>query len=134
MAARWRPRFGSGEILVLIVIGVLTLVIVTGHYKTILEMLFHPYAVILVLVMLVEYLLLKGADRSPIYQRELEVARQKRRDDLLVLRDMESQLVDLRARLNTLSEQSADPGALHDAVEASRRTTDEVLGRLRDRI
>ncbi|MCL5269825.1 MAG: hypothetical protein M1457_04555 [bacterium] len=159
---RRRPRFGSGEIIILIVILILVLIFVTNKHREILDMLFGPSTALVAVVMIVEYLLLRGADRSEIYRRELEAAREKRRDDLLALRAMEVELVELRARLNAASRavsprlpsappgESAPPSAQpsvpggpsaeeSDAereacLDLTRRTVDKVLGILRERI
>jgi len=134
MKPRRRPKFGSGEIIILILIGLLVLIVVTGNLKSILDRIFGVTTALVVVVMLVEYLILKGSDRSAIYRRELEVARLKRRDDLLALRDLETQLEDLRERMTTALEGEADTPALREAIETSQRISLALLGRLRERI
>jgi hypothetical protein len=134
MKTRHRPMFGPGEIIILIAIGILALIVVTGNLSAIWEKLYSGTAVAIVVVMLVEYLLLKGADRSPIYRRELEAARVKRRDDLLALRDLETQLVELRSRMHNVLEREAGCPALREAVEDARQTSETTLARLRERI
>lgn len=134
MRRRGRPIFGSGEIIILIVIGILALIWLTGNLGVVWEKLYSSYAVAIVVVMLLEYLLLKGSDRSPIYRRELEAARVKRRDDLLALRDIETQLVELRSRMNGALERESEPPALREAVDDARQTSEMLLARLRDRI
>lgn len=134
MKTRHRPIFGSGEIIILIAIGILALIVVTGNLSAIWEKLYSGYAVAIVVVMLVEYLLLKGADRSQIYRRELEAARIKRRDDLLALRDLETQLVELRSRMNNILERETECPTLREGVEDARQTSETMLARLRERI
>lgn len=134
MKTRRRPKFGSGEIIILIVIGILAAIGFTGNFDAIMKTLYSGYSVAIVVVMLVEYLLLKGSDRSAIYRRELEAARIKRRDDLLALRDLETQLVELRGRLAAALERSEDPLAAREAAENARQTSDLLLARLRERI
>lgn len=135
MKTRRRPRFGSGEIIILIVMGLLALIILTNNLGALWEKLYSGYSVAIVVIMLVEYLLLKGSDRSDIYRRELEAARVKRRDDLLALRDLETQLVELRGRLCGVLERDADsPSALLDAAQHARTASESLLIRLRERI
>jgi hypothetical protein len=131
---RRRPKFGAGEMIILMIIGILILIVVTGNLRFIWEKLYSAYSAFIAVIMLVEYLLLKGSDRSAIYRRELEAARQKRRDDLLALRDMETQLVELRARLTTALERADDAQTLRETIETSRQINENVLGRLRERI
>ena len=134
MTTRRRPRFGPGEIIVLIAIGVGILIFITGNHRLILDKLYSPYAFFIVVIMLVEYLLLKGADRSEIYRRELEAALQRRRDDLLTMREIERRLVDLRGQLNALNEGRADPDAMRSALDLSRGVCGEILENVRENI
>lgn len=137
MNPRRRPRFGSGEMIILIVIGVLILIVVTGNYARIIEAIYGPYTVLIAVIMLVEYLILKGGDRSDLYRRELEVARHKRRDDLLALREMETQLVEMRSHMQLLinpENENEDPEILHKAVNDARDTAGELLVKIRERI
>lgn len=135
MKTRRKPRFGSGEIIILIIIGLLTLIVVTDNWRLILNKLYSGQAALIVVVMLVEYLLLKGSDRTALYRRELDAARQKRRDDLLALRDMETQLVELRARLaQALEGETEAPPPLRETLEQARQAGDQLLTRLRERI
>lgn len=127
-------RPSSGEMLILIVIGVLALIIVTGNHEIIFNKLYSPTAAIIVIIMLIEYLILKGSDRSPIYRRELEAAREKRRDDLLMLRAIETRLVDLRARLDNDLEHADEPERLAHSASNARAVVEDVIKRLRERI
>ena len=134
MKPRRHPKFGSGEIIILILIGLLVLIVVTGNLKSILDRIFGVTTALVVVVMLVEYLILKGSDRSAIYRRELEVTRLRRRDDLLALRDLETQLDDLREHMALVLEREADTPGLREAIETSHRISVNLLGRLRERI
>lgn len=134
MAERKRPRIGSGEIIVVIVIALLALVGVTGNFHTVVDWLYSPYAAVLAVVMVVEYLLLKGSDRSAIYRRERDAAREIRRDDLLALRELETLAVDLRARLGNALEREADADELRGQLEHARSVLDELIRILRSRI
>lgn len=119
-----RPRFlpRSGELLILIAIGVLVLIAVTDNWSRIIDLLYGPVTAAVAVIMLVEYVVLKGADRSRIYQRELQGARQRRKEDLLALRDLESRLLEWRAELKTAS-----------APETELERIDAMLKTLRER-
>lgn len=134
MKLRRRPKIGSGEIIILMIIGILILIVVTGNLRFIWEKLYSAYSAFIAMIMLFEYLLLKGSDRSGIYRRELEAARQKRRDDLLALRDMETQLIEARARLATALERTDASPALCESLETMRQINETILVRLRERI
>ncbi len=130
---RLRLRLGPGDLIILVVIGVLALIIITGRWKEIFGWFYSPTSVVVVVIMLVEYLILKGSDRSAIYRRELEAAREKRGGDLLALRAMEARLVELRARLVAELERN-DPQQLREAAEQARAASGELLALLRERI
>lgn len=132
---RHKPRFGPGEFIILFAIGLLSLIIVTGNFTRIAQWLFSPTAIIIVVVILLQYLLLKGADRSDIYRRELEAARQKRRDDLLALRELEARLSAMRANLEDVLQQPAtQPDQLREALAAACETSRQLHTALRDRV
>ena len=134
MSSKYRFRLGPGEILILITIGVLALIALTGNFRVILETLYKPYTALIAVIMLVEYVILKGADRSHIYRRELEAARETRRADLLAMRNMETRLVELRARLTPILDDSTNAQALSDATRDTHEASDKVLEILRERI
>ena len=137
MSPRQRPRFGSGELIILIIIGVLILIVVTGNFTRIMEAIYGPYTVLIAVIMLVEYLILKGGDRSDLYRRELEVARHKRRAELLALRAMETQLVEMRAHMQgmlTPESESDNPENLRESVTYARDTAEDLLDKIRERI
>lgn len=130
MTPRPRRRLRSGELATLITIGILGLILVTGNARGLLRILYSPTAGLIAVVMLVEYILLKGADRSALYRRELDAARSKRREDLLALREMEERIVELRESLN-------HEGGTEERPPGERRTIEELDGlleKLRSRI
>jgi hypothetical protein len=134
MFGKKRPKFGPGEIIILIVIGILLLIVVTGNYQVILKTLLGPYTAFVAVMMLVEYLILKGSDRSDIYRRELEAARNVRRDDLLALRDMETRLLETKVKIAPLAEAGEDCQELRTALGGCVEAMDQVLELVRKRI
>jgi hypothetical protein len=122
------PR--SGELIVLIVIGVLTLVVLTGNFTRILKMLYSPQAALIAVIMLVEYVVLKGADRSVLYKRELDAARAKRREDLLAMREIEAKLIEIQTRLDRLEQNAENAGE----IEQTRQELEATLEQLRSRV
>ena len=134
MFGKKRPKFGPGEIIVLIVIGILLLIVITGNYAVILKTLLSPYTAFVAVMMLVEYLILKGSDRSDIYRRELEAARNVRRDDLLTLRDIETRLLEMKVKIAPLAEAEGEAQELRQALAGSVEVADQVLDLIRKRI
>ena len=134
MFGKKRPKFGPGEIIVLIVIGILLLIVITGNYAVILKTLLSPYTAFVAVMMLVEYLILKGSDRSDIYRRELEAARNVRRDDLLTLRDIETRLLEMKVKIAPMAEAEGEARELRQALAGSAEVADQVLDLIRKRI
>jgi hypothetical protein len=122
---RWN-HFRSGAIAIPIGAAILAILIVVDRGELLLSLLrklYHPFAAFVAVVMLVEYVILKGADRSAIYRRELEAARLKRREDLLMLRRLEGRLVELESELR-----GREAGA--EANELARRAHGEIQAML----
>jgi len=135
VSTRKKSRFGPGNIMILVVIGIIAMIIATGNVDRIMEKLFSAYAALIVLIIIFEYLLIKGSDRSTIYQRELQAAGTIRRDDLLAMREIEIQLVELKARITTSMERKHDPEAIRGAMDnKSMDNLDEALHLIRKRI
>lgn len=130
MTSRPRYRLRSGELIILITLGLVALIVVSGNFGAIFEKLYSPYAAFVAVVMLVEYVLLKGADRSALYQRELEAARAKRREDLLMFRALESELEEMKSSLGR--DGADDDGAA--LARSAGNDIDRLLGKLRSRI
>lgn len=134
MSPRKKSRFGPGNFMILVVIGIIAMIIATGNVDRIMEKLFSAYAALIVLIIIFEYLLIKGSDRSTIYQRELQAAGTIRRDDLLAMREIEIRLVELKARITTNMEREHDPEAICGAMKKSMDNLDEALHLIRKRI
>ena len=128
---RLRPR--SGELFILISIGVVILTALTGHLEDVFRVLYSPYAAFVAVVMLIEYIVLKGADRSAVYQRELEAARAKRREELLAMKKIETTLESLKRSLDSARDRErASPGETPTPAPP-RRVIEELLEQLRSR-
>jgi len=83
-------------VLFLIMIAAI-LLLVTGSVERFLEVIYNPYAYVVLIIIMVEYVLLKASDRSRIYQMQIDQLQQARHDDITFIRSIES-------RLSTLAE------------------------------
>ena len=125
-----RSRSRSVVLVPLMVTGLVAVAIATGNTPRMLNLiykLYNPWAAFVAVVMLVEYVLLKGADRSSIYRRELEACRSRRGEDLLGFQEMERELVLLREELTKSEGNKKGP-------QAARARIDALLERLRSHI
>jgi hypothetical protein len=64
--------------------------------------LYEPSAIVILVLVLLEYIVLKGRDRSRIYRIELEKMRDKRHRDIEFLRELEAALAALEKDLEAL--------------------------------
>jgi hypothetical protein len=135
-----KPRFGPPEIIFLFVLGLLALIVFTGNARRLIDAIFTPTAVLIIVIVLFEYLILRGSDRSEIYKRELEAARKKRRDDLLALREIEAQLLEMNRRIDqALAHQAGilsqgSSGNHMQELKLLRETAQKLQERVRERI
>lgn len=60
--------------------------------------LYHPMAIIVVILLLIQYIILKGRDKSRIYRIELEQARRKRQEDLEFFQRLEATIQKLEVQ------------------------------------
>jgi len=92
--------------LVIIGLGVVMLLIFTGNLQRLLDLFFNRTALFIAVVMLVEYVIIKGFDRSAQYKRQLEASQSKRREDLLTLQRVEQKLAALEATMESASKEN----------------------------
>ena len=97
-------------------------------FETFANRLYGAFAVLLIVILMIEYILLKGRDPSRVYKIELEALRAKRERDVASMRQLEATLGSLDASLQSLLESKAlepDEGAelerLRQEVETARR-------------
>ncbi|MFP4380709.1 MAG: hypothetical protein ACLFUS_09430 [Candidatus Sumerlaeia bacterium] len=90
-------------------------------------LLYSPVAIIVVLFLGIEYLILKGRDRSRIYKIELDHARAKRQQDLEFLRRMEGQLRQMEKMLDEENAESSSSEDFREKVKALRTELSERL-------
>ncbi|NQU42485.1 hypothetical protein HQ520_04315 [bacterium] len=68
-------------------------VALSDYRSEVVRWLYSPIAIVLVILLFIEYIVLKGRDRSRIYRIELEQARHKRVEDQEYLRHLEERLL-----------------------------------------
>jgi len=84
-------------------------VVMSGGGRNFLHFLYGPVAIIVVIFMIVEYIVLKGRDRSRIYRLELEQTRERRRHDVEFLQSVEEQLRQIEEALGAVgADQTVD--------------------------
>ncbi|HPS00399.1 MAG TPA: hypothetical protein PLA90_02545, partial [Candidatus Sumerlaeota bacterium] len=76
----------------------------SGHAKDLFGMLYGRGAVLIVVVLIIEYIILKGRDRSRFYKLELLKMRDKRRNYIEFVRNLEAQLDQVESSLKPLAD------------------------------
>jgi hypothetical protein len=81
----------------IIILGILFLL--THDTKIFLSILYSPYSFLLMVVIFLEYIILKGMDRSRIYKLEIQRLKQKRNKDMDLHLKLEKQIQEIQTSL-----------------------------------
>jgi hypothetical protein len=121
------------RIILLLLVFLLVLLLITNSYQTLIDILYSPFSFAILLIIVLEYVILKGVDRSRIYRLEIERLRSKRAEDIALWRDLEGHLSDALRTLQKLDDSaaSASPDADFSNLVALRSKLEEILRILR---
>ena len=116
------------SLLILAILAVFGLgVVSSGNATQWLRKLYSPFAVIIVTVLVVQYILLKGRDRSRLYRMEIDQLRERRREDSDFLQEMEEELRKLDERLAPSEPDSPESPSGDSSQVASARARIQSL-------
>ncbi len=123
----------AAEILILVAILLCVLLLFTGSLSTFLSILYSPFSFIILVVIITEYIILKGADRSRIYRIEIDRLRDKRKDDIAFSREIETELQRLVSALCELEATDAKQRRISwkKITEETREKLQELLQRMK---
>lgn len=110
---RAAPRLRNQWLILFIALVFTAGLLLSGAGRPLFERLYHPAALLIVVLLIVQYILLKGRDRSRMYKIEAEQVRRKRAEDQEFLAECERSLAELEQRA------AADP-ALQEEITALR--------------
>ncbi|MBN1867577.1 hypothetical protein JW916_09820 [Candidatus Sumerlaeota bacterium] len=126
-AARARTAWLIGAIVLVFVAGIF----LSGGGIEFVRSLYSPVALIVVIFLIVEYVVLKGRDRSRLYRIELDQMREKRRRDNEFLHDIErdiqsveNDLASLEDRFESGDDRGQELRRLRSKFEDLRRAAD----------
>jgi uncharacterized integral membrane protein len=124
------PFLGTLAVLLILL---LLLLLVSNSVRTFLAIIYSPFAFAIMLIVVLEYVILKAVDRSRIYRLEIERLRSKRAEDIALWRDLEGHLSEALKRLQELEGGAAttDPDASLSSLRALRSKLEEILRILR---
>lgn len=130
---RRRHTLSAAEILILIAILLSVLLLFTGSFTTFLSILYSPFSFIIIVVIITEYIILKGADRSRIYRLEIDRLREKRKEDITFSREIETELHRLVSALSELEASDAKQRRVpwKKITEETREKLQELLQRMK---
>jgi purine-cytosine permease-like protein len=98
-----RPRrIHSSDLWVLLLFVAILFLFLSGTFENVLDVLYSRLAFVLIVVMLVEFLVLKTRDRSRFYRMQLQMTSNRRREDLRLLRETRDTLAECSECLNDL--------------------------------
>jgi len=104
------PR--AGEIVLLVIAAFCALVLLTQDFGLVTRFFYSPLAIILLIVVFVEYLIIKGGDRSRLYLIEIERMREREQEQVVRMRRALEELDRLRAAVTPSGQPaSSDPPA-----------------------
>ena len=90
-------------LLALIILGIIVilcvLLLLTGDVSLFISILYSPFSFLLLVVVLLEYVILKSMDRSRIYKLELEKLKRKRDREMMFRQRLESEFKGLKKYL-----------------------------------
>ncbi len=111
----------------LIILGVVVLIVATGNATPLVSLLYNRYAALIAVIVLVEYVILKGFDRSAQYGRQLESLRARRHEDLATLEQVEQKLERAKASLDAAKPET--PAAELETPKREIESALELLGK-----
>jgi hypothetical protein len=119
------PR--AGEIILLLIAAFCVLVLLTQDFGLVTRFFYSPLAIILLIVVFVEYLIIKGGDRSRLYLIEIERMREREQEQVARTRRALEEIQRLRASA-TPSEGVTSPAATPPAdLEESLKRVEHLL-------
>ncbi|MFW6304082.1 MAG: hypothetical protein ACOC2L_05615 [Candidatus Sumerlaeota bacterium] len=119
-------------IIAIITVFLIGLILQVG-WETFLDLLYRPVAIVIIVFLAIEYILIKGRDRSRIYRIELQQLREKRREDIEFIRNLEEDLEKMDETLAKL--RMSLPSDAEDEMEHIRdirERLDSVRSHLKD--
>jgi hypothetical protein len=131
---RRRPRPPSplkNALLILAIIAVFALgVVLSGGAKEFVRVLYGPGPLVVAILLILQYILLKGRDRSRLYKMELDQVREKRREEADFLRRLEAEI----RHIENAVEPAPGPSGGNPSPERPARSFPSPRGQIRDRL
>lgn len=124
-------RITAVEIVIIFIISLCVLLLVTNNVEAFISILYSPVAFLVLVVALVEYIILKSADRSRIYRIELDHLRRRVMDHIMLFNTLERNLDEIQKNLAKLKK---NPGIANTPEEKNLDELEKQLTAIRSRI
>ncbi|MBN1476734.1 hypothetical protein JXA47_08275 [Candidatus Sumerlaeota bacterium] len=95
-------RIHSSDLWVILLFVVILFLFLSGTFESVLDVLYSRLAFVVIVVMLIEFIVLKTRDRSRFYRMQLQMTSNRRREDLRLLRETRDTLAECSASLDDL--------------------------------
>jgi len=138
LRSRRRRTAAPGRVKNYTLIGAIVLVFSLGIYlagggRELLRHAYSHFAILLLVFLIIEYIVLKGRDRSRIYRIERDQARAKRREDMEFLRETGEEIERIRGALQEAAAGESKPEQRERTDDLTRRL-DALQRRIAQRI
>ncbi len=101
-------RISALEVIIICLICLCILLLVTNNVESFISMLYSPVAFLLLVVILVEYIILKSADRSRIYKIEVDKLRGRLIEHIKLFQSIEENLDEMHKTVDRLQDEETD--------------------------
>ncbi len=102
-------RISILEVIIVCLISLCILLLVTNNVESFINVLYSPVAFLVLVVVLVEYIILKSADRSRLYKIELDYLRQRKIEQIKIFHQLERRLEEVVKVLHNLKTYTSEP-------------------------
>jgi ABC-type multidrug transport system fused ATPase/permease subunit len=124
----------SSDLWIVLAVAVVVILFLSNMIWPLAEMLYGPAAFVVAAVMIVEFLILKARDRSRFYRLELQLMRNRRREDIRLLRETRDALAESLRSLRQARQRLEEDGSSAEETKAVLDSLEEQVQRIHDDI
>jgi len=124
------PKFQItiAEAIILTILIFVLLLFFSGHLPQFLGLIYSPVSFLILVIIIGEYIILKGIDRSRIYRIQLRALRSKRNDDIQFLRAVEQKILEIEKALD-----EAEKMVMNERLHYARTILKAIIDKFRTR-
>jgi hypothetical protein len=108
------------------IVVVCLFLLLTQDFNLILQVFYSRFSFLILVLMIIEFLILKSIDRSKVYRMELERLRELQDAELIVKRRLESRLEQLLQKATQLAAEPGSSPSLNELREELRQSLEQL--------